>query len=60
MIHAPANNERATKIEQARGALDQLAAAVARPGYYGTATLTFSLQDGHVQQVKIATERLVK
>ncbi len=60
MIDTRTNNDRAAKFASARGALDQLAAAVARPGYFGTATLTFSLQDGHVQQVKIATERLVK
>lgn len=40
--------------------LRQLIEEVGRRGYYGTATLTLSLQDGHLQHLRVATERMVR
>lgn len=49
-----------TKAEQTQTALAELLATATRRGFYGSATLTLSLQDGHIQHVKVATERMLK
>lgn len=40
--------------------LQRLLATVCQQGFHGTATLTVSLQDGHVQHVRVASERVVR
>ncbi|WP_146583840.1 hypothetical protein [Posidoniimonas polymericola] len=51
---------RAEKIGQAQVVLTEVLSKIARPGYFGVATLTVHLQDGHVQQVKVMTEKQIK
>lgn len=51
---------RDSKTSLAQAALADLLAETARQGFYGAATLTVSLQDGHIQYVRIATERMLK
>ncbi|MEM8864184.1 MAG: hypothetical protein AAGF31_01405 [Planctomycetota bacterium] len=51
---------RTDKPEQAQLAFAELLSQASRRGFYGTASLTLSVQDGHVQHLKIATERMIR
>ncbi len=48
------------KAQDAHEAFVLLLAEATRRGYYGTVSLTLNVQDGFIQHVKVATERLVK
>jgi hypothetical protein len=48
------------KVRDAQEAFAELLAEATRRGYFGTVSLTLHVQDGFVQQVRVATERLVK
>jgi hypothetical protein len=45
------------KVEQA---VAQLLADASRRGFYGEAGLTLSVQDGRIQHIRVATERMIK
>jgi hypothetical protein len=51
---------RPSKAEQAETAFAQLMADASRRGFYGTAGLTLSIQDGHIQHIRVAVERMIK
>lgn len=48
------------KIEQAERAFAQLLADASRRGFYGTAGLTLSIQDGRIQHIRLTNERMIK
>jgi uncharacterized protein with FMN-binding domain len=48
------------KVEQAEVAFAQLMADASRRGFYGNAGLTLSIQDGRIQNIRVAVERLIK
>ena len=48
------------KIQQAETAFAQLIAEASRRGFYGTAGLTLSIQDGRIQHIRVAMERMIK
>jgi hypothetical protein len=48
------------KLQQAEAAFAQLVAEASRRGFYGTAGLTLSVQDGTIQHVRVAMERMIK
>jgi len=48
------------KVEQAEATFAQLMADASRRGFYGTAGLTLSIQDGRIQHIRVALERLIK
>jgi len=48
------------KVEQIETALAQLIADASRRGFYGQAGLTLSVQDGSIQHVRVAIERMIK
>ena len=48
------------KAELAKEAFARMLADLSRRGYYGSVSLTLSVQDGHIQQVRIATDQMVK
>jgi hypothetical protein len=48
------------KAEQAQEAFVRLLADASRRGYYGTAGLTLSIQDGRIQHIRVALERMIK
>ena len=52
--------EKSGKREQAQVEFARLLAAAATRGFYGTASLTLIVQDGHIQNLRISTERMVK
>jgi hypothetical protein len=51
---------KANKIQQAEAAFAQVLADASRRGYYGTAGLTLSLQDGRIQHIRVTMERMIK
>jgi hypothetical protein len=51
---------KSNKIEQAEVALAQLMADASRRGFYGTAGLTLSIQDGRIQHIRVALERMIR
>jgi hypothetical protein len=48
------------KIDQAERLFAQLLAEALRRGFHGTAGLTLSVQDGCIQHIRIATEKMIK
>lgn len=51
---------RTPKAEQTRAAFADLVNKATERGFFGTASLTLSVQDGHIQQLKVSTERVVR
>ena len=54
------NNSQLTKIEQLEAALAKLIADSSQRGFYGEAGLTVSVQDGVIQHIRVAIERMIK
>jgi hypothetical protein len=50
----------ANKAEQAATAFAQLLADASRRGFYGTAAVTLAVQDGRIQNIRVALERMIK
>jgi len=50
----------AGKRRVVESAYAELIAEALQRGFFGTATLTLNVQDGHVQQARVATERLIR
>lgn len=48
------------KARDAQIAFAELLSEATRAGFYGTVSLTLNVQDGHVQQVRLATERVCR
>jgi hypothetical protein len=48
------------KIEQIESALAKLIADLSQRGCYGEAGLTLSVQDGRIQHIRVAIERMIK
>ena len=48
------------KIEQVEAALAKLLADLSQRGFYGEAGLTLSVQDGRIQHIRVALERMIK
>ncbi len=48
------------KVEQAEVAFAQLMADASRRGFYGNAGLTLSIQDGRIQHIRVAVEKMIK
>lgn len=49
-----------SKAALAEQAFATLLSECSRSGYFGSVSLTISVQDGHIQHVRIATERQLK
>ena len=47
-------------IDRVEKALAQLLADASRRGFYGEAGLTLSVQDGRIQHIRVAMERMIK
>jgi hypothetical protein len=53
-------NAKTNKVEQAEEAFARLLADASRRGFYGNAGLTLSIQDGRIQHIRVALERMIK
>lgn len=49
-----------SKLAQAEAAFAQIVADASRRGFHGTAGLVLSVQDGHIQHVKVSVEKMIK
>ena len=47
-------------IDRVEKALAQLLADTSRRGFYGEAGITLSVQDGRIQHIRVALERMIK
>jgi hypothetical protein len=47
-------------IDRVEQALAQMLAESSRRGFYGEAGLTLSVQDGRIQHIRVAIERMIK
>lgn len=47
------------KARDAQLAFVDLLAEATRPGFFGSVSLSVTVQDGHVQQVRVVTEKKV-
>jgi hypothetical protein len=50
----------ANKIQQVEAALAKLLADSSQRGFFGEVGLTLSVQDGHIQHIRVAIERMIK
>jgi hypothetical protein len=48
------------KTQQIEAALAKLLAESSQRGFYGEAGITLSVQDGHVQHIRVAVEKMIK
>jgi uncharacterized protein with FMN-binding domain len=53
-------NSKTNKAEQAEEAFARLLADASQRGFYGNAGLTLSIQDGRIQHIRVALERMIK
>jgi hypothetical protein len=60
MISTSERPSKTTWRQRADAELTKLLEAAAARGFYGTASLTVTVQDGHIQNRKIALEKMVK
>lgn len=49
-----------SKIQQVETALAKLLAESSQRGFYGEAAITLSVQDGVIQHIRVATEKMIK
>jgi hypothetical protein len=47
-------------VQRLEQALAQLLADASRRGFYGEAAITLSVQDGRIQHIRVAMERMIK
>jgi hypothetical protein len=55
--HSPAEN---TKRVQAQTEFAKLLSAAETRGFHGTASITVSVQDGHIQHLRVAVDRMIR
>ncbi|RIK82846.1 MAG: hypothetical protein DCC67_06555 [Planctomycetota bacterium] len=59
-MNAALTNLKTSKRELAQVEFAKLLAAAETRGFHGSASITLVVQDGHIQYVKAAVERMVK
>jgi hypothetical protein len=53
-------SENPSKKAMAQAEFAKLLAAAETRGFHGTASLTLSVQDGHIQHLRVAVDRMVR
>jgi hypothetical protein len=48
------------KLAQAQAEFARVIADASQRGFYGTAGLVLSVQDGHIQHIRVSVERMIK
>ena len=59
-MNATENKPKVNKRVQAEAEFAKLLAAAESRGFHGTATITVSVQDGHIQHLRVAVDRMVR
>ena len=60
MIQAHETNAKVSKRTQAQAEFAKLLAAAETRGFHGMASITLSVQDGHIQHLRVAVDRMVR
>jgi hypothetical protein len=60
MIQTSHLSEKTSKRSQALAEFAKLLAAAESRGFHGTASITLSVQDGHIQHLRVAVDRMVR
>lgn len=60
MNNTSVNSTKRTRLAEAESAFAQVVADASQRGFYGTTGLVLSVQDGHIQHVKISIEKMIK
>ncbi len=60
MMTSTERQPKTSKREQAQAEFARLLAAAESRGFYGTASITVSVQDGAIQHLKVAVDRMIK
>ena len=55
-----ASTPNSNKVQQVEAALAKLIAEASRRGFYGNVAVNLSVQDGHIQHVRLTTERMIR
>lgn len=50
----------ASKAQQAERAFVEMLKAASQRGFYGTTSLVLVVQDGHIQNLRVSVERVIK
>lgn len=59
-MHATETTTKIGKRQQAQAEFAKLLAAAETRGFHGTASITLSVQDGHVQHLRVSVERMIR
>ncbi len=49
-----------SKVSQAQAEFAKLLTAAETRGFHGTASITVSVQDGHIQHLRVAVDRMIR
>jgi uncharacterized protein with FMN-binding domain len=60
MKNAADKSSQPTKLTEAQTAFAQIVADASQRGFFGTTGLTLTVQDGHIQNIKVAVERMIR
>ena len=60
MIQTSNLSEKSNKKTLAQAEFAKLLAAAETRGFHGTASITLSVQDGHIQHLRVAVDRMVR
>lgn len=60
MIQTSNLSEKSSKKALAQAEFAKLLAAAETRGFHGTASITLSVQDGHIQHLRVAVDRMVR
>jgi len=59
-MRAAMKNNLPEKNDQAKNEFAKLIESVCSQGFYGSASVTVNVQDGHIQYTRVAVDRMIK
>ena len=59
-MHISTVSQSPNKLTQAETAFARLVAEASQRGFYGSASLVLSIQDGRIQQIRVAMEKKIQ
>ena len=59
-MNATETSMKTSKRSQAQAEFAKLLSAAETRGFHGTASITVSVQDGHIQNLRVSVERMIR
>ena len=59
-MNATQTNTKVSKRSQAQTEFAKLLSAAETRGFHGTASITVSVQDGHIQNLRVSVDRMIR